>query len=338
MLSGYKPPAGYEHDSDNPLHGDVLIVDECSMIDIVLLNSLLKAVPNEMKVIFVGDIDQLPSVGPGNVLSDMISSNAIPVIKLDTIFRQAYNSDIIKNAHLINNGNFPRLSCGKSSDFFFIEAEDNEQIPEILVNLCKSRLPKFYGADPVNDIQVISPMTRSVNGTTNLNAVLQSALNPNRALLKRGGCEYRIGDKVMQVKNDYDKNVFNGDIGIIKAIDSGSRIAIVEFDGREVEYDTSNLDQLVLSYAITIHKSQGSEYPIVVMPLTMQFMVMLQRNLLYTGITRAKKAIIIVGSKKAIGCAVANADIQRRNTGLSERLSAYASEKAKRWSRPCVLK
>jgi exodeoxyribonuclease V alpha subunit len=337
-LLGFKPPSGYEHDEDNPLRGDVLIIDECSMIDIVLLNSLLKAVPNEMKIIFVGDIDQLPSVGPGNVLSDMITSNAIPVIKLNTIFRQAYDSDIIKNAHLINKGKFPQLSCGKDSDFFYIEAEDNEQIPEIIVNLCKERLPKFYRADPFSDIQVISPMARSVNGTTNLNAILQTALNPNRTLIIRRGLEYKQGDKVMQVKNNYDKNVFNGDIGIIQAIDPGSRIAVVEFDDREVEYDTSELDELVLSYAITIHKSQGSEYPIVVMPLTMQFMTMLQRNLLYTGITRAKKAIILVGSKKAISCAVENANIQKRNTGLSERLSVCVSEKAKRWNRPRVPK
>ena len=319
-MLGYKPPNGYEHDGDNPIGGDVLIIDECSMIDIVLMNSLLKAVPDEMKVIFVGDVDQLPSVGPGNVLSDIIASNAVHVVKLDTIFRQAQSSDIIKNAHLINKGKFPSLNNGKKSDFFFIEQEDNTLIPQTIVELCMTRLPKHYGINPIHDIQVLCPMSRSENGAANLNTVLQAALNPNTASLKRGGTEYRLGDKVMQIKNDYDKNVFNGDIGIIKSIDMDSRVVCVDFDGRDVEYDISELDELVLSYAITIHKSQGSEYPVVIMPFTMQFFVMLQRNLLYTGITRAKKVIILVGSKKAVGCAVRNADVIKRNTGLAKRL------------------
>jgi exodeoxyribonuclease V alpha subunit len=320
-LLGYKPPNGYEHDGDNPICGDVLIIDECSMIDVVLMNSLLKAVPGEMKVILVGDIDQLPSVGPGNVLSDIIYSNVIPVVKLDTIFRQAQSSDIIKNAHLINKGKFPSLNNGKKSDFFFIEQEDNTQIPQTIVELCMKRLPKHYGVNPIHDIQVLCPMTRSENGSSNLNMVLQGALNPNTAALKRGGTEYRLGDKVMQIKNDYDKNVFNGDIGIIKSINLESRNIIVDFDNHDVEYDISELDELVLSYAITIHKSQGSEYPIVIMPFTMQFFVMLQRNLLYTGITRAKRVIVLVGSKKAVGCAVRNADVVKRNTGLAKRLT-----------------
>ena len=320
-LLGFKPPNGYEHDSNNPLIGDVLIVDECSMIDIVLMNSLLKAVPDEMKVIFVGDVDQLPSVGAGNVLSDMISSGAIPVVKLNTIFRQAQGSDIIKNAHKINNGEFPSLNNGRKSDFFFIEQEDSSAIPQTIVELCRTRLPKHYGVDPIHDIQVLCPMIRSENGASNLNAVLQSALNPAIASLKRGGTEYRIGDKVMQIKNNYEKNVFNGDIGIIQSADLDSRALAVSFDNQLVEYDISELDELVLSYAITIHKSQGSEYPIVIMPFTMQFFVMLQRNLLYTGITRAKKAIILIGTKKAVSFAVRNSDVTKRNTGLAKRLN-----------------
>ena len=327
---GYKPPNGYEHDGDNPLVGDVLIIDECSMIDIVLMNSLLKAVPNAMKIVFVGDVDQLPSVGPGNVLSDIISSGVVSVIRLDTVFRQAQSSNIIKNAHLINKGVFPSLYNGKKSDFFFIEQEDNAQIPQIIAELCMRRLPKHYGVNPINDIQVLCPMTRSENGSSNLNMVLQSALNPKAALLKRGGTEYRLGDKVMQIRNDYDKSVFNGDIGVIKSINMESKSICVDFDSRDVEYDLSELDELVLSYAITIHKSQGSEYPIVVMPFTMQFFVMLQRNLLYTGITRAKKVIVLVGTKKAIGCAVSNSDVVKRNTGLSKRLfQMFVDRKAK---------
>ena len=320
-LLGFKPPNGYEHDGNNPLEGDALIVDECSMIDVVLMNSLLKAVPDDMKVIFVGDVDQLPSVGPGNVLSDIISSGVIPVVKLDTIFRQAQGSDIIKNAHRINKGIFPSLSNGKQSDFFFIEQEENEKIPQIIVELCKKRLANHYGADPVHDIQVLCPMNRSENGSANLNIILQAVLNPNTASLKRGGTEYRTGDKVMQVKNNYEKNVFNGDIGLIKAIDLDTRTMTVTFEGQTVEYDVSELDELALSYAVTIHKSQGSEYPIVIMPFTMQFFVMLQRNLLYTGITRAKRAIILIGSKKAIGIAVKNTEVAKRNTGLAKRLT-----------------
>ena len=320
-LLGYKPPNGYEHDANNPLEGDALIVDEFSMMDVVLTNSLLKAVPDEMKIIFVGDVDQLPSVGPGNVLSDIIASGAVPVIRLNAIFRQAQGSDIIKNAHLINKGTFPSLSNGKSTDFFFIEQEDSSLIPQAIAELCKVRLPKYYGIDPVQDIQVLCPMNRSENGSSNLNAVLQAALNPSAECVKRGGTEFRLGDKVMQIKNNYDKNIFNGDMGVISSIDAEDGGICVCFDGCEVSYEASELDELVLSYAVSIHKSQGSEYPVVIMPFTMQFFKMLQRNLLYTGITRAKKVLIMIGSKKAIGCAVKNANTSKRNTGLAGRLA-----------------
>jgi len=320
-LLGFKPPSGYKHDDENPLAGDVLIVDECSMIDIVLMNSLLKAMPNEMRVILVGDVDQLPSVGPGNVLSDIISSGVIPVIRLDTIFRQAQGSNIIRNAHSINKGILPSLDNGKGSDFFFLEEEHDEKIPQLIVELCRERLPKRFGVNPIHDIQVLCPMNRTESGASNLNMVLQSALNTSTTSLRRGGTEYRLGDKVMQIKNNYDKNIFNGDIGIIRRVDLELRTLSVDFDGRLVEYETTDLDELVLSYAVTIHKSQGSEYPVVIIPFTMEFYVMLQKNLLYTGVTRAKKLLILVGSKKAVEFAVKNSDAVRRNTGLAKKLA-----------------
>ena len=215
---------------------------------------------------------------------------------------------------------FPVLDNGGKSDFFFLEIEDNEAIPQLIVDLCKKRLPAHYGVNPVNDIQVLCPMNRSENGAVNLNAVLQNALNPSTVAIRRGGTEYRLGDKVMQIKNNYSKNTFNGDIGRIVGVDLEERTISVVFDGEPMEYDVSALDELVLSYAVTIHKSQGSEYPVVVIPFTMQFFVMLQRNLLYTGITRAKKALILVGSKEAVGHAVRNSEVAKRNTGLVRRL------------------
>jgi exodeoxyribonuclease V alpha subunit len=319
-LLEYKPPEGYQLGAENPLRGDVLIIDEASMIDIVLAYNLLKAVQNKMRVIIVGDVDQLPSVGPGNFLRDIINSGAVPVIKLNYIFRQAHGSDIVVNAHKINEGDFPDLSGGKNSDFFFIEEEDNAAIPEIIVDLCARRLPKHYKVNPISDIQVLCPMLRSENGSINLNSVLQSALNKNKIFLSRGSNTFKLGDKVMQIRNNYDKNVFNGDIGIIIDINSEEDILVINFDDNMVRYEVSELDEVVLAYATTIHKSQGSEYPIVVMPLTMQFFVMLQKNLLYTGITRARRVVVIVGSKKAIQCAVQNNKVIERNTRLAERL------------------
>ena len=326
-LLGFSPPNGYEYNGDNPLCGDVLIIDEASMIDVVLMNNLLKAVPNEIKLILLGDVNQLPSVAPGNVLSDMISSNIIPVVELKAIFRQAQCSDIIKNAHLINSGQFPKLQNGKNSDFFFIEQEDSTKIPQTIVELCKERLPKHYGLNPLTDIQVLCPMSRTENGTINLNTVLQAALNPNNVSVKRNGVEYRLGDKVMMSKNDYQKNVFNGDIGFIKFINLENRCISVDFDGYLVEYDISELDQLSLSYAITIHKAQGSEYSAVIIPITMGHFKMLQRKLIYTGITRAKKSVILIGSKKAIACAVNNSDSTNRNTSLDKHLVSFSSKK-----------
>lgn len=314
-----KPPEGYQRNEENPLEGDVLIVDECSMIDIILMNSLLKALPRNMRLVLVGDIDQLPSVGAGNVLRDMIDSGRFPVIRLTRIFRQAQQSRIITNAHRINKGEFPDISNGRNTDFFFISNEEPEAAVQEIVALVSSKLPRYYGVKP-SEVQVLTPMQRGLLGVTNLNQTLQAALNPEGEGLRRGGFIFRLYDKVMQVKNNYDKEVFNGDIGRITAVDLQERTLQVMFDGRVIEYDVSELDELVHAYATTIHKAQGSEYPIVVMPILMTHFVMLQRNLLYTGITRAKKVLVLIGSKKALAYAVHNVTVSQRNTKLKERL------------------
>lgn len=329
-----KPPEGYQKNEENPLEGDVLIVDECSMIDIVLMNSLLKAIPQNMRLILVGDIDQLPSVGAGNVLRDIIDSGSFPVVRLTRIFRQAQTSRIIMNAHRINEGKNPDISNGKDADFLFIENEDAEAVVPQIVDLVKTKLPNYYHVDS-KQIQVLTPMQRGVVGATNLNLALQEALNPTeqeifmrgrgavmmpKDTLRRSGFAFRADDKVMQIKNNYDKEVFNGDIGIIESVDAEDRTLKVNFDNRVVEYDVTELDEIVHAYATTIHKSQGSEYPIVVMPILMNHYVMLQRNLIYTGITRAKKILVMVGTKKALSYAIRNVTVMKRNTLLKERL------------------
>ncbi len=320
-----KPPDGYQKNADNQLEGDFIIVDESSMMDIILFYNLLKAVPPHMSVILIGDTDQLPSIGAGNVLRDIIDSGRVPVIKLEKIFRQAMGSLIIRNAHRINKGLFPEINNSRQSDFFFIEEDDNDRIAEIIVGLCRKRLPSHYGIDPVKDIQVLCPMQKSVTGVQNLNGLLQNALNKNTLTISRGGMEYRLGDKVMQIKNNYEKEVFNGDIGVISHIDLENRALKISFDGRLVEYDLTETDEVVLSYATTIHKSQGSEFDTVVMPLSMSHYLLLQRNLLYTGITRAKKRLVIVGSKKALYCAMNNNKVMERNTWLKNRLNDFAA-------------
>lgn len=314
-----KPPEGYGKNEENPLEGDVLIVDECSMIDIVMMNSLLKAIPVNMRLILVGDIDQLPSVGAGNVLRDIIDSKCFPVIRLTRIFRQALTSRIIRNAHRINAGQMPDISNGKETDFFFLQREEPEEAVAEIVKLVKEKLPRYYRTPP-SMIQVLTPMQRGVVGATNLNLVLQEAVNPQGEGLRRSGFVFRAGDKVMQIKNNYDKEVFNGDIGIIDSVDLTERTLAVNFDNRKIVYDSTELDELVHAYATTIHKAQGSEYPIVVMPVLMNHYVMLQRNLVYTGITRAKKILVMVGTKKALAYAVRNVTVTRRNTMLTERL------------------
>lgn len=318
-LLEFKPPEGYQKNENSSIDGDVLIVDESSMIDIILMNSLLKAIPPHMKLILVGDIDQLPSVGAGNVLRDIIDSDQFPVIRLTKIFRQAQSSRIIMNSHRINAGEFPNLSNGRNTDFFYIEEEEPELAAKKIVELVKYRLPKYCHTAP-SDIQVLSPMQRGVVGAANLNILLQEAINPSDKCLYRAGRSFRQNDKVMQIRNNYDKEVFNGDIGIISSIDFENRRLTVIFDNRAVEYDVTELDELVQAYAITIHKSQGSEYPVVVMPVMMTHFVMLQRNLIYTGITRAKKMLVLVGTKKAISYAVKHVTVTKRNTKLRERL------------------
>jgi exodeoxyribonuclease V alpha subunit len=272
-----------------------------------------------MTVIFVGDVDQLPSVGAGSVLRDMIESGALPVVRLTRIFRQAMDSHIIMNAHKINKGEMPNLKTGSNSDFFFIEQQDENKIPETIINLCVKRLPAFFKISP-SSIQVLCPMQRGESGAQNLNIQLQNALNPSGIMLRRGGTEYRLGDRVMQIKNNYDKEIYNGDVGQITGVDEEEKTLSVSFDGVSVSYELTELDELVLAYATTVHKAQGSEYDIVVLPLTMQHYNMLQRNLLYTGVTRAKKAVVLVGTVNAVSTAVKNDSVMKRNTGLAARL------------------
>lgn len=315
-----KPPEGYQKNEDNPLDGDVLIIDECSMIDMILMNALLKAIPEGMRLILVGDIDQLPSVGAGNVLRDIIDSGVFPAVRLTRIFRQAQSSRIIMNAHAINEGKFPDISNGKNTDFFYIEKEDPEEAVQEIVRLVKNNLPRYYKT-PWNHIQVLTPMQKGIVGAANLNLALQEALNPQGNGLRRGGYLFRTGDKVMQIRNNYEKEIFNGDIGTVESVDLQERTLKVNFDQHIIEYEASELDELVHAYATTIHKAQGSEYPIVVMPVLMNHYVMLQRNLIYTGITRAKKVLVIVGTRKALSYAVRNVTVTKRNTFLKERLS-----------------
>lgn len=319
-LLEYNPMDGYKRNEENPLEGDALIVDECSMIDILLFYNLMKAIPSNMRLILVGDIDQLPSVGAGYVLRDIIDSRQIPVVRLTRIFRQAQSSRIVMNAHAINAGQFPNIRNGLDTDFFFINQEDADEMVKLIIGLVRDRLPKKYGYPP-KEVQVLTPMQRGTVGAGNLNIELQNALNPTGPSLARGGYTFRQGDKVMQIRNNYDKNVFNGDIGYITAVDTNERTLTVTFDNRLVEYDITELDEIVLAYAITIHKSQGSEFPVVVMPVTMKHFVMLQRNLIYTGITRAKKICVLVGTTKALAYAIHNQTVSKRNTKLKERLN-----------------
>ena len=318
-----KPPEGYQRNEENRLEGDVLIVDECSMVDIMLMYALLRAMPDTMTLILVGDVDQLPSVGAGNVLRDVIESGVFPVVRLTKIFRQAASSRIITNAHRINRGLMPDISNGKNTDFFFIEIEEPELAAQEIVTLVKDRLPRAY---KTRDIQVLTPMQRGVVGAANLNQVLQQAVNPDSHGIRRGGVEYRLHDKVMQIRNNYDKEVFNGDIGTVISVNLEDRELVIRFDDREIAYDATELDEVVLAYATTIHKSQGSEYPIVVMPVLMTHFVMLQRNLVYTRVTRAKKILVIVGTKKALAMAVRNVTVNKRNTMLAERLHGNAAK------------
>ena len=316
---------GFQRNASNPLEGDVVVVDEVSMVDVPLMSRLLDALPRKARLILVGDADQLPSVGPGLVLGDIIRSGMIPVVHLREIFRQAGDSRIISGAHAINRGEIPDIiEAPKDSDFVFVDREDAEECAATLVSLVRDRLPKHLGVDPIEGIQILSPMHRGSLGIKELNLRLQAALNPRseyRDEYQAFGNLFRIGDKVIQTSNNYDKEVFNGDIGRIRSLDKEERQAVVRFGKREVIYEFGELDELELAYAITIHKSQGSEFPVVVIPLAMQQYLLLQRNLLYTGVTRGKRMVVLVGQKKALGMAVRNESSRHRHGGLLHRLT-----------------
>ncbi|WP_408998057.1 ATP-dependent RecD-like DNA helicase [Syntrophus buswellii] len=322
-LLEYSPQKrGFSRDETSPLDCQVLIVDEASMVDLILMHHLLKALPPSAVFILVGDGDQLPSVGAGSVLTDVMRSGRVPVAELQEIFRQARESSIVLNAHRINRGESPRLqsSRGLLGDFYFVEQKDPERVVDLIVRLVSERIPQRFGLDPLEDIQVLTPMRKGLAGAANLNSVLQKALNPGGEELQRGGRLYREGDKVMQIRNNYDREVFNGDIGRISRLDNELQEATLTFDGREVIYDYGDLEEIVLSYAVSVHKSQGAEYPAVVLPLLMQHYMLLQRNLLYTAVTRGKKLVVIVGTKKALAIAVRNNKTQRRFSLLGQRL------------------
>ena len=311
---------GFKRNEENPLDCDLLVIDESSMVDVSLMQSLLKAVPDRAAVLIVGDIDQLPSVGPGQVLADIIGSQAVPVVRLTEVFRQAAESRIITNAHRINQGKTPDLGTpAGDTDFYFVPAEDPEQAVARILTLVQSRIPRRFGLDPIRDIQVLCPMNRGGAGARALNIALQAALNPpGDAKVERFGSTFTPGDKVMQIENDYEKEVYNGDIGYVEGIDLAEGELTASFDGRSVSYLFGELDTLVLAYATTIHKSQGSEYPAVVIPVLTQHFAMLQRNLLYTGVTRGKRLVVLVGQRKAVAIAVKNVSGRRRWSKLDE--------------------
>jgi exodeoxyribonuclease V alpha subunit len=325
---------GFKRDASNPLDLDLLVVDEASMVDVALMYQLVRALPGRTCLVLVGDVDQLPSVGPGAVLADVIASGAVPVVRLTTIFRQAGQSWIVRAAHAVRRGEVPESAPplpslpprvgegGAGGDFYFVEADNPAIVVERITTMVRERIPKRFGLDPLRDVQVLTPMNRSELGAHALNAHLQSVLNPpaGGVEVERFGQKFRVGDKVLQTQNNYQKEVFNGDIGRIAAIDGGEREVVVDYDGKSVVYDFGELDEIALAYALTIHKGQGSEYPAVVMPLHTQHFMMLRRNLLYTGLTRGKKLVVLVGSRKALEMAVRRQETGRRCSRLCERL------------------
>jgi len=312
--------ATFSRNRQNTLEAECLVVDEVSMLDVELAASLLEAVPPGCRLVLVGDADQLPSVGPGNVLADLIASDQFPVVRLDKIFRQAERSLIVVNAHRVNAGKMPRLEGEDDSDFYFVARDNPTAAADLAIDFAARRIPERFGLDPILDVQVLSPMHRGELGVTRLNERLQALLTPPGPELVVGWRRFRVGDKVMQVRNNYELDVFNGDLGRVQSFDAEERELVVEFDGRPVVIPSENLEDVVPAYACTIHKSQGSEYPAVVIVLHHQHHVMLQRNLLYTAITRGRRLVVIVGSKRALGRAVANATVRRRYTLLADRL------------------
>lgn len=321
-LLEYNYQSGFKRTRENPLEADLLIVDEASMIDTELMYRLLRAVPSGCRLIFVGDVNQLPSVGPGNVLKDMLESKAFATATLTEIFRQASGSRIILNAHRINQGAMPDTKHGKESDFFFIEEEDPEKVLHQVLALNASRLPLRYGYHPLNDIQVLVPMKKGIIGADNLNVQLQEKLNGKESYIERGGRRYKVGDKVMQTKNNYNKEIYNGDIGLIKEIDREEETVVVNFDGNEVFYEFSELDELTLAYAVSVHKYQGSESKAIILIVHTTHFRLLQRNLIYTGVTRGKELVIVIGNYKGLMMGVKNEDVLKRYSGLEHFIQA----------------
>jgi exodeoxyribonuclease V alpha subunit len=312
----------FRRTEEAPLDCDLLVVDETSMVDVPLMRALLRALPDEAALMLVGDVDQLPSVGPGQVLADIIASDAVPVVRLTEVFRQAAESRIIVNAHRINQGLMPDLARAESGDFHFVDATDAEDGVRKMLTVVRARIPKRFGFDPIRDIQVLCPMNRGGLGARSLNIELQKALNPPGDIrIERFGWTFCPGDKVMQVENDYDKDVYNGDLGTVAAIDIEDGELVADFEGRKVSYGFGELDELVLAYATTIHKSQGSEYPAVVIPLMTQHYPMLQRNLVYTRVTRGKRLVVLIGQRKALAIAIKGAQARRRWSKLRDWLT-----------------
>ena len=314
---------GFQRNANRPLICDLLIVDEASMIDTLLMHHLMQAIPDRTALILVGDVDQLPSVGPGRVLSDLLASKTIPTVRLTQIFRQARTSRIITNAHRINHGHMPNWQAADQTplqDFFFIEQNDPQKVLNIILKLVADRIPRRFGYDPTSEIQVLTPMHKGLVGAQNLNTELQQALNPGENRIMRGGQNFRIGDKIMQIRNNYDKEVFNGDLGIITQIRPHEQSLTAHFDDRLKTYNLAELDEIVLAYAISVHKSQGSEYPAVVLPILTQHYILLQRNLIYTAVTRGRKLVVMVGSRQALAMAINNNRTQARYTYLGTRL------------------
>lgn len=324
-LLDVKPGSGFARNERSPLVCDLLIVDECSMIDVSLAAALMKALPENAALVLVGDIDQLPSVGPGSFLRDLIGCGRVRVARLTEIFRQAETSRIVAAAHAINKGRLPPLEPSGDSDFLFLDRDDPEKAVATLINLVTNRVPKRFGVDPVRDIQILSPMNRGSLGVRELNAALQSALNPpvehGANEVERFGWKFRVGDKVIQTVNNYDKSVFNGDIGLIARVDGGEQEIVVDFEGNRVSYEFGELDELSPAYAITIHKSQGSEFPVVIVPVSTQHYMLLQRNLLYTAITRGRRLVVLIGQEKAAAMAARNNETRRRFGGLKHRFA-----------------
>ena len=322
------PSGGFKRGTKHPLETDLVVVDEFSMVDVPLMAALCRALPPRAALVLVGDSDQLPSVGPGAILSDLLASGVVPTVRLTEIFRQAEASKIVRAAHEVRNGRVPEEAAEKNADFAFLHREEPEEIAQLVVRLVRDEIPKRLGLDPLRDIQVLAPMHRGSLGIRELNTALQAALNPphpDRAEIERFGVKFRVGDKVLQTRNDYDKDVFNGDIGRVVAVDMVERQLAVDFDGRRAVYELGELDELEPAYAISIHKSQGSEFPAVVIPLAMQHFLLLQRNLLYTGITRGKKLVVVAGQRKALATAVRQNDIRKRHGGLLSRLKSSSA-------------